>query len=136
LGSVSAELPDNLRGADWKAHVAMPGRRCLECLTQYDPALVGMERQGLLDDPEYIKGLPKDHSIRHNENVFAFSMGAASLMVNQFLSMVIQPGEISDVGPRTYHFVTGTMDKNPLERCKEGCLYPSPHQAMKRVPVS
>ena len=114
-----------LRGADWKSQIAMPGRPCLECLGQFDPAHVTMERQGLLDDPHYIESLPTDHFVHRNENVFGFSMHAASMQIMQFLSMVIQPGGISDVGQQAYHFTTGAMDRNEQEGCNDGCLYPS-----------
>lgn len=112
-----------LRSADWRAHTALPGRPCLECLGQFDPAHVGMERQGMLDDPSYIKGLPDEHFIHRNENVFAFAMNAAGLMVLQFLSLVVQPSGISDTGAHMYHFVTGTLDKDKLDSCKPYCLF-------------
>lgn len=112
-----------MRSADWRAHVAVPDRPCLECLGQFDPAHVGLEREGLLDDPSYIRGLPADHFIHHNENVFAFATNAAGLMLLQFLSLVVQPCGISDTGAQLYHFVTGTLDKDLLQNCKPSCLF-------------
>ena len=120
---VSITPSKKLRGADWRAHVALPGRPCLECLGQYDPAHVAMERAGLLDDPAYIEGLPVDHVIRRNENVFAFAMNAAGLMVLQFLSLVVQPAGLSNPGAQLYHFVTGMLDTESTDSCKPTCLF-------------
>ncbi len=111
-----------LSAADWKAHVAAPGRRCLECLGQYDPGLVATERDGLLDDPAYVEGLPLDHPVRGNQNVFAFSMGAASLEVLQLLSMAIAPGGLGDTGAQNYHFATGDIDVGD-RGCEPTCFY-------------
>ena len=117
-GGVLVEVTSRkrMRAANWKAHIAAPGRRCLECLGQYDSGLVDAERHGYFDDPSYIEQLPDDHPIKRSENVFAFSMGCAALEVGQMLSMIVAPSAVSDYGAQNYHFVSGTID---LDTC--GC---------------
>ena len=114
-----------LKHADWRAHTATPTRRCLECLEQYNSGFVATERDGYLDDPQYIAGLPEDHPVKHNENVFAFSLSVASLEILQFLSLIIAPSGISDPGAQMYHFVTAQLDTERHEGCKSECIYPS-----------
>jgi molybdopterin-synthase adenylyltransferase len=111
-----------MRSADWKAHVAAPGRRCLECLEQFNPAYVTLERQGDLDDPTYIDSLPEDSGLRANENVFAFGMAAASLEMLQFVQMVVAPGGVTDIGSQHYNFKTGCIDLDTAG-CNPGCPY-------------
>lgn len=114
-----------LRRADWKAHIVSPERRCLECLGQYDPGLVSAEREGYFDDPKYIAGLPPDHPMRRNENVFAFSLSAASFQILQMLMMIVAPLRIANAGEQMYHFVPGLFDEPGFHKCKENCLYPT-----------
>jgi len=102
--------------------MAAPGRACLECLGQFDPALVGVERTGLLDDPTYITGLPDDHELRRNENVFPFSAATAASETLQLLTAILAPCGIGDVGAHLYHFTTGTLDRI-TDGCKPGCPY-------------
>jgi molybdopterin/thiamine biosynthesis adenylyltransferase len=123
-GILARSKPDRaLLSADWKAHIAVPGRRCLECLDQYDPSFVQMEREGFLDDARYIQSLGENHPLKRNENVFAFSLSLASLELQQMLSMVIAPLGVSNVGEFNYHFVTGRLDCQPTVVCKPSCLY-------------
>ncbi|MDA8331996.1 MAG: ThiF family adenylyltransferase [Candidatus Dormibacteraeota bacterium] len=123
-GGVAIDVANGrMKGAEWRAHVAAPGRRCLECLGQYDPADVGTERLGYLEEPSYIQNLPAD--ARRNfagENVFNLSMAAAAAELNQFISMIVAPSGIADVGAQLFHFTTGTVDLEAAG-CEDGCLY-------------
>ena len=122
---VSASKARGLRGADWRAHIASPGRRCLECREQYDSGLVSTERDGYFDDPHYIDGLPDDHFIKRNENVFAFSMSTASFEMLQLLMMVRAPLGVADAGAQMYHFVPGLFDRPNFDTCKLQCPFSS-----------
>jgi molybdopterin/thiamine biosynthesis adenylyltransferase len=114
-----------LAAADWRAHTATIGRPCLQCLGQYDPGHVQMERDGMLDDPKYIEGLPADHPLKSRENVFAFSMSCAALQTLQMLALVLAPLDQPNPGSQLYHFVGGHMEEPKFGACHPECLFPS-----------
>lgn len=114
-----------LAAADWRAHIAAPGRPCLQCLGQYDAGLVQTEREGNLDDSRYIEGLPDDHPLKASENVFAFSMACASQMMLQMLAMTIAPLGQPNHGAQLYHFVGGFAEEPVFGGCGSECLFPS-----------
>ena len=122
---VRANRLGKLAAADWRAHTATIGRPCLQCLGQYDPGHVQLERKDMLDDPKYIEGLPKDHPLRSRENVFAFSMSCASLQTLQMLALVLAPLDMPNPGSQLYHFVGGDMEEPTFGSCHPECLFPS-----------
>lgn len=89
----------SLRDAYWSSTVVRPGRPCLACLRQYDPALVQVERDGCLDDPSYIANLPVDSPLRRRENVAAISGSLMAALIEQFVAFVVRPSGVGDYGP-------------------------------------
>jgi hypothetical protein len=121
---VRANRLGKIAAADWRAHVATPGRPCLLCLGQYDPGHVQLEREGVLDDPRYIEGLPRDHPLKARENVFALSMACASQQMLQMLALVLNPLDRPNSGSQLYHFVGGYIEEARVV-CHAECLFPS-----------
>jgi hypothetical protein len=121
---VADQTPEMVRlaGAEWRAHMVGPDRKCMECLGQYDPGDVGMERAGLLDDPTYLATLPADHRLRRGENVFAFSMACGAAEVLELLRAVLGPSKIHDTGATLTHWTTATTDHDRTG-CKPGCSF-------------
>jgi len=109
-------------GADWQAHTVGPGRACLECLGAFDPSLVGVERDGWLEDPSYIRQLDAEDVLLRRENVFPFSLNVASLEILQMTALLLGP--IHNIGNQNYHYVTGTLDRIDDTGCRAGCMYP------------
>ncbi len=110
-----------VRRGDIRAHAVAPGRPCLECLGQFTPEDAALERDGYLDDPTYIAGLPEGHHLRARQNVFAFSLMAAGLEVMHLLSLLVTPVGL-EFPPQAYHFIPGKLDDAPAV-CKPGCPY-------------
>jgi molybdopterin-synthase adenylyltransferase len=126
-GGISIRVGKNqsMKAADWRSHIAAPGRKCLCCLGQYNTGMVQSEREGLLDDQKYINGLPDGHPYKSRENVFAFSMACASDMMLQFLSYFVNPVGYSNMGARVTHFVGGRQDQPDFDGCLPNCLFAS-----------
>jgi hypothetical protein len=109
-----------LRNAYWRSHIARPGQPCLACLGQYGLGDVQADRDGSLDTPSYVAGLPPQSALRANQNVAALSMAAASAQLNQFLSLVVAPADLGDPGPE--HFSLASRRHEILDvTCREEC---------------
>jgi molybdopterin-synthase adenylyltransferase len=110
----------NIDQARWRAYTVGVHRRCLKCHQQFNEQDVGLEMEGLLDDPVYISGLAEDHHLRRGENVFAFSLSLASMLIQQFLSLVLQPRGVY-YGGKEMDFTTGNIDACFKFECEASC---------------
>jgi molybdopterin/thiamine biosynthesis adenylyltransferase len=100
-----------MRNATWRTHVIRPGRPCLQCNQQIDPAQVALDRQGLLDDPEYIKmaGIEGPAS----QNVALLAIGITASQLAQFVSIVVAPAGLGDPGPLQFSLSTHSLRHRP-----------------------
>jgi ThiF family len=112
---------ERLVGADWHVHTVGPGRRCLECWGAFDPSIVGLERDGLLDDPSYLRQLDANSVLLRHENVIPFSASVGSLEVLQLAALMVGP--VRNLGDQNYHFTTGTLDRTADAGCEDHCPY-------------
>lgn len=97
-----------MRNATYRTHVIRPGRPCMQCNGQLDPAEVSRDRQGLLEDPTYIKkaGLPEPGK----QNV---AMLSASVMASQlalFVSLLAAPSGFGEPGPLRFSLTTHRLE--------------------------
>ncbi len=113
-----------LLGCEWSCRTSGPGRPCLKCSAGYRDVDVDTERKGLLDDPTYLAGLPRDHSARRNENVFPLSMALAAEELIHLISLIAQPLGNAHLEERRWHLVLGEMVVN-AKACDRDCLFPS-----------
>jgi len=111
-----------MKGATWRAHIVGYKRACLECIGKYSTSLAILEKEGLLEDPEYIKGMSNKNNVNNKENVFAFSIYLAAMEVSQFLSQIIAPCGISDVGQQLFNLVPGQL-VNEHKTCHSNCYF-------------
>lgn len=126
-------------GAVWQAHSVGPERPCLQCLRAYGASDVALEQSGQLDNPSYIEGLPADHLLRRNENIFPFSTSLASLEVLQFIEQATGIAHVNYFGTQRYSYNHACIRLDDEQHCREGCpfeagigladsQYPPPYQ--------
>ncbi|WP_197519833.1 ThiF family adenylyltransferase [Pseudonocardia sp. HH130630-07] len=98
-----------MRNATVRTHALRPGRPCMVCNKQLDPALVQIDRQGLLDDPHYIAGAGPDIGGGH-ENVALLSPNVSVGLLNLFVSLIAAPGGEPDPGPLRFSLSTHSLE--------------------------
>jgi hypothetical protein len=80
-----------MRGATWRVHTLVPGRPCMACNGQLHLSEVSLDRQGLLDDPEYIRRAGRSQT-PSGQNVATLSASVSAGQLAQFVSLVVSPG--------------------------------------------
>jgi hypothetical protein len=94
---------------------------CLGAVSRSDIAL---DRDGLLDDPDYISNLPEHDRVRASgRNVFAFSLSVAAHMTLQLVNLLGAGDRIGGIGPQVYHAYPGTMEVAATSLCDSDCEY-------------
>ena len=99
-----------MRNATWRSHVVRPGRPCMSCNRQLDLGLVALERQGLLDDPDYIEGTGEGR-MPVNPNVAPLSISVTASILAQYVSFSVAPAGFGEPGPLQYALSTHYLDR-------------------------
>ena len=91
-----------MRNATWRTHVIRPGRACMSCNRQLDLGRVIPDKQGLLDNPDYINGA--DRPARpQGQNVAPLSVSVSGGLLAQYTSFSVAPAGFGDPGPAPVH---------------------------------
>lgn len=107
---------------DWRIHTVGPGRACLYCLGALRRSDVALDRDGQLDDPDYIAGLPEqERELIGRRNVFAFSLAVASHQALQLVGLVTGLTRVGGRGPQHYRAYPGDMRVTATTVCDSDC---------------
>lgn len=110
-GGISIEAFDDgsgMRSATWRAHLVRSGAPCLACNLQLDPALVPLERAGLLDDPKYLEEAGMAAPAR--QNVALLCPGPISGILSLLVSYTVAPGGQGDPGPLQFSLAVHELE--------------------------
>ena len=114
-----------MRNATWRTHVIRPGRACMSCNRQLDLGRVIPDKQGLLDNPDYIKGA--DRPARpQGQNVAPLAVSVSGGLLARYTSFGVAPAGFGDPGPLQYTLSTHgllhrpytTRPHCPIEPCE------------------
>ena len=109
---------------DWRIQAAGPGRPCLLCVGALRMSDVALDREGKLDDPDYLDGLSEEErSMVSRRNVFPFGMSVASHQFLQAVGIITASPRIGGAGAQMYHAYPGEMTVDRREVCDPDCQY-------------
>lgn len=103
-----------MRGATRRVQTVTPERPCLACSGQINMSEVALEMSGDLDDPEYIRRAGRK-SISGRPNVAALCAAVSGSQLEQFVSLVAQPGGRGAPGPLRFSLAAHHLEHLPHE---------------------
>lgn len=109
-----------MRNATYRAHVVRPGRPCMQCNGQLDPAEVSRDRLGLFDDPTYIEKAGRPEPGKQNVAMLSASVMASQLAL--FVSLVAAPSSFGEPGPLRFSLTTHRLE-HLQATTNPGCIY-------------
>ncbi|MEM2159740.1 MAG: ThiF family adenylyltransferase [Candidatus Nitrosotenuis sp.] len=122
-GGVSFQLKEGkLIHGVYRTQTVGPGRACLNCLKAYDPSEVQQDRDGLYDDPDYIKEFEKKTKTKTRQNIVPFVASLAGHETIQFVELVTNLGNVGDFGRQQYDYYSGEIMPE-MKSCTSGCEY-------------
>lgn len=128
-------FPDGrMRNGIWRAHTLVPGRPCMACLGQLVIGEIALDKQGLLEDPEYIAGARREAPSRQNVATLSASVSAALLA--QFVSLTAHPGGRGTPRPLRYVLSTHTLEHSPAESGLYCAFEAAASTGDKRTPIA
>ena len=100
----------SMRNATWRSHVIRPQRPCMACNRQLDLGLVMPDKEGLLDDPQYIRGADAGAALPR-QNVAPLAANVSATLLAQYTSYCASPGGLGDPGPLQYWLSTHHLER-------------------------
>lgn len=97
-----------MRNATYRTHVVRPGRPCLQCNGQLDPAQVSRDRLGLFDNPTYIDKDSQPQAGKQNVTMLSASVMASQLAL--FVSFVAAPSKFGEPGPLRFSLTSHRLE--------------------------
>jgi hypothetical protein len=68
-----------------------------------------------------MSGLPQDHNLKRNENVYPFAMSLASMELFQLIALAGKVDRFNSLGIQRFHLVAGLLETDDSRRCKAHC---------------
>jgi hypothetical protein len=117
-------LPNGrMAGASWRSHTLFPGQPCMVCTRQLNVGEVTLDKQDLLENPEYIATAGRNEPSHQNVAVLSASVSAA--LLTQFVSLVAHPAGRGAPGALRHTLSTHTLERLPQHNAP-GCLWEHP----------